>query len=262
MRALVETVRVDGHRVRLRTVAPAGRLHDAFAPTVVLVHGIGMSHRSFRRLQAALSRSHRTVAVDLPGFGGVPYSGRRFEAHEYADLVVRAVTERGAGDLVVVGQSMGTQVAVEAGLRHTDVVSSVVLIGPVVDDHRRSLVRLATALAVDCTFEGVRMNAVVFTDYLRSAAQYLRELRPMRDYRMLDRVRALTVPVLVLRGEQDPIAKHDWGQRVVGAASRGALVELPGGHHVQERQPVAVARLIEEFRRVQTLEASRDEVPQ
>ena len=128
MRAKVETVRIDGLAVRLHTAAPAGRVRADLAPTVVLVHGIGMSHRSFRRVQAALSRTHRTVAVDLPGFGGQPYAGRRLEEHEYADLVV-------------LGQSMGAQVAVEAGLRHPDVVTSVVLVGPVVDDRRRSLVR-------------------------------------------------------------------------------------------------------------------------
>jgi pimeloyl-ACP methyl ester carboxylesterase len=260
MRALVETVLVDGHPVRLRTTAPAGRVRDAFAPTIVLVHGIGMSHRSFRRVQAQLSRTHRTVSVDLPGFGGLPSAHRRFEEHEYADLVVRAVTARGAGDLVVLGQSMGSQIAVEAALRHPDVVSSVVLVGPVVDDRRRSLVRLAAALGVDVLVEGVRMNAIVLSDYLRSMPQYLREVRPMRDFRMLDGVRALTVPVLVIRGAQDPVAKHDWVTRLTAAAARGALVELPGPHHVQEHQPVAVARLVDEFRRVQTLEASGDGV--
>lgn len=261
MRALVETVTVAGLPVRLRTVAPAGRVRDGFAPTVVLVHGIGMSHRSFGRLQRALSRTHRTIAVDLPGFGGLPPVGRRVEPAEYADLVVRAVTARGAGDLVVLGQSMGAQVALEAGRRHPDVVGSVVLVGPVVDPRRGSLVRLALGLAVDCLVEGARMNAVVLTDYLRSVPQYLRELRPMQRFALLDAVRELTVPVLVVRGEQDPIARHDWVERIVAVAGRAALIELPGGHHVQERHPVAVARLVDEFRRVQTLEATRDGVP-
>lgn len=191
----------------------------------------------------------------------MPYAGRRFEEHEYADLVIRAVTARGARDVVLLGQSMGTQIAVEAALRHPDVVSSVVLVGPVVDDRRRSLVRLAAALGVDVLLEGVRMNAIVFSDYVRSMPQYLRELRPMRDFRMIDGVRALTVPVLVIRGAHDAVAKHDWAVRLADSAVRGALVELPGPHHVQERQPVAVARLVDEFRRVQTLEAARDGVP-
>jgi pimeloyl-ACP methyl ester carboxylesterase len=261
MRALVETVTVDGLPVRLHTMAPAGRVRDAFAPTVVLVHGIGMSHRSFHRLQGALSRTHRTIAVDLPGFGGLPPVGRRVEPAEYADLVVRAVATRGASDLVVLGQSMGAQIAVEAALRHPDVVGSVVLVGPVVDPRRGSLPRLGLGLGLDRRFESTRMNVVVFSDYVRSLRQYFHEVRPMQRFPMLDRVRQLTVPVLVIRGEHDPLAVHEWAERVVAAADRAALVELPGGHHVQERQPVAVARLVDEFRRIQTLEATRDEVP-
>ncbi|PCN48592.1 alpha/beta hydrolase [Curtobacterium sp. 'Ferrero'] len=254
VRAKVETVPVDGLTVRLRTLAPAGRLHDALVPTVVLVHGIGMSHRSFARAQAVLARTHRTVAVDLPGFGGLPAAGRRLDPAELADVVVRAVRSRGAGELVVVGQSMGTQVAVEAALRHPDAVSSVVLVGPVVDDRRRTLFHQAVDLGRDCLVETPRMNAVVLTDYFRSVRQYVRELRPMLRHPLLDRVAALDVPVLVVRGDRDPIARRDWAARVAARARRGAIVELPGAHHVQEHRPVAFADLVAEFRRVDALE--------
>lgn len=254
VRARVETVSVGGLPVRLRTLAPAGRLHDPLASTVVLVHGIGMSHRSFDRSQRVLARVHRTVSVDLPGFGGLSAAGRALDAEALADLVVEAVRSRGAGELVVVGQSMGTQVAVEAALRHPDVVSSVVLVGPVVDDRRRTLLHQALGLGRDCLVEGPRMNAVVLTDYLRSVRQYLRELGPMLRYPMLERVAALAVPALVVRGTRDPIARHGWAARVAAHADRGALVELPGAHHVQEHQPVGFADLVTEFRRVETLE--------
>lgn len=254
VRAKVETVPVDGLPVRLRTLAPAGRLHDALVPTVLLVHGIGMSHRSFARSQRALARTHRTVAVDLPGFGGLPAAGRRLDVEELADLAVRAVQTRGAGELVVVGQSMGSQIAVEAARLHPDTVSSVVLVGPVVDDRRRTLLRQAVDLGRDSFAEGPRMNAVVFTDYLRSVRQYVRELGPMLRYPTLERVAGLDVPVLVVRGDRDPIARHTWAARVAAHARRGAFVELPGAHHVQEHRPVAFADLVAEFRRIETLE--------
>ncbi|WP_416393115.1 MULTISPECIES: alpha/beta fold hydrolase [unclassified Curtobacterium] len=257
MRARVETVRIDGLPVRLHTLAPAGRVHDVLAPTVVLVHGIGMSHRSFARSQRALAATHRTVSVDLPGFGGLPAAGRSLTMTELGDLVVRAVWSRGAGDLVLVGQSMGTQVVVEAARRHPDAVASVVLVGPVIAAGRRRLLTQALDLGRDGFVEGARMNAVLVTDYLRSVRQYVPELRTMLRYRLEDTVAELTQPVLVVRGDQDPIARHDWSARVAATAPRGAFVELPGPHHVQERQPVAFARLVGEFRRVQTLEGPR-----
>jgi pimeloyl-ACP methyl ester carboxylesterase len=257
VRAKVETVEVDGLLVRLHTLAPAGRVRDTLAPTVVLVHGIGMSHRSFHRSQAALAAEHRTVSVDLPGFGGVPGAGRRLSIEELGDLVVRAVRSAGAGELVLAGQSMGTQVVAEGARLHPEIVRSVVLISPVVVPGRRWAALQAVDLARDSFVEGARMNAVLTTDYLRSMPQYVRELRPMLRHRLEDTVPRLTQPVLVVRGTQDPIARGDWAERVASAAQRGVLVELPGPHHVQERQPVAFARLVDEFQRVQTLEGLR-----
>lgn len=258
MRARVESFEIDGLPVRLRTTAPAGRLRDTLAPTIVLVHGIGMSHRSFARTQRHLARTHRTVAVDLPGFGGLPPVGRSLDVEELGDLVVEAVRSRGAGDLVLVGQSMGTQVVVEAGRRHPDVVTALVLIGPVVDPARRTLLQQALDLGRDVTAEDLRMNVVVLTDYLRSLRQYVRQLGPMLRHRLEDAVPTLVQPVLVVRGDRDPIGRRDWAAFLAASASRGALVELSGGHHVQERQPAAFARLVDEFRRVQTIEDTTD----
>ncbi|MCJ1714287.1 alpha/beta fold hydrolase [Curtobacterium sp. VKM Ac-2922] len=257
MRALVETVSVDGVLVRLRTMAPAGRRRDALAPTIVLVHGIGMSHRSFARSQRVLSRSHRTIAVDLPGFGGLPPVGRRLEVHELADVVMWAVRSRGVHECVLVGQSMGSQVVVAAALHHPDAVVSVVLVGPVVDDRHRSLPWLAAALGRDGLVEDARMNVVLLTDYFRSLRQYVRQLTPMLRYPMLDAVAALRVPVLVVRGSRDPISRSAWAGRLTRAARDGTLVELYGGHHVQEHQPGPFAELVDEFRQARSLEATR-----
>lgn len=257
VRALVETVSVDGLEVRLRTMAPAGRRRDQLAPTVVLVHGLGMSHRSFARSQQVLSRTHRTVSVDLPGFGGVPGAGRSLAIGELAELVMRALRSRGVHESILVGQSMGAQVVVEAAVRHPADVVSVVLVGPVVDDRRRTLAHLALALGRDGVFEGLRMNAVLVTDYLRSVRQYVLQLRPMLRYPMRDAVAGLRVPVLVVRGTRDQIASSGWAGRLTRVARQGALVELFGAHHVQEHQPRAFTELVDEFLRAQTLEAVR-----
>ncbi|WP_134194651.1 alpha/beta fold hydrolase [Curtobacterium sp. PhB25] len=257
MRAKVETVRIDGLPVRLHTAAPAGRLRSDLAPTVVLVHGIGMSHRSFARSQRALATTHRTVSVDLPGFGGLPGAGRTLSMGELGDLVVRAVRSRGADDLVLVGQSMGAQVVTEAARQHPGSVGSVVLVSPVIPVERRSLPLVASDLFRDGAGEGFRMNGVLVTDYLRSVRQYVRELRPMLRYRLEDTIAEVRRPVLVVRGTEDPIVRRDWAVRVAANAPRGSFVELPGPHHAQERHPVAFARLVGEFRRSHASEGIR-----
>ncbi len=212
----------------------------------MLVHGIGMSHRSFRRLQTVLARARTTVAVDLPGFGGAPDPGRPLRADALARAVIAAVLEAhpSAHSLVVVGQSMGAQVAVEAGLLPGAPVAAVVVIGPVVDDRRATAVAQAGALLLDVGVESARMNAVVITDSLRSARQYRRQLEPMLRYPMLERVAMLDRPLVVVRGSADRISDATWARRIVRAAPNGRLVELPGPHHVQESDPVGVAALV------------------
>jgi pimeloyl-ACP methyl ester carboxylesterase len=257
MRALVETVLVDGLEIRLRTLAPAGEVRDVRRTVLVLVHGIGMSHRTFTRVQAVLSRRHRTIAVDLPGFGGTRDPGRALQLADYARLILRVLRDRGVRDCVVLGQSMGAQVAVESAHHGSDIVRSVVLVGPVVDDARRTIAHLGAELLADNVVESPRMNGVVLTDYARSLRHYFRQLAPMLRYPIRDRVAALDVPVLVVRGSRDPIARRDWVERLVGDARRGTLVELPGAHHVQEHQPAAVARVVEEFLRSSARDGSR-----
>lgn len=248
MRAKVETVRIEGLSLRLHSMAPAGRLRVDDAPTVVFVHGIGMSHRSFARSQRAVAATDRTISVDLPGFGSMPAAGGQLSIEELGDLVVRAVRLRAVGELVLVGQSMGAQVVVESARRHPGAVSSIVLVGPVIAAGRRSLALQALDLARDGFVEPPRMNGVLVTDYLRSVRQYARALRPMMRYPMEHTITGVAQPVLVVRGAQDPIVPHDWATRVATAAPDGTFAELQGPHHVQERQPIAFARLVHDLR--------------
>jgi pimeloyl-ACP methyl ester carboxylesterase len=54
----------EGKEVAMYATDPAAR-----APSFVLVHGIGTSHRYFAPLHFALASVGETVSIDLPGFG-------------------------------------------------------------------------------------------------------------------------------------------------------------------------------------------------
>lgn len=226
----------------LESPRPAG----STAPTVVLVHGIGMSHRYLSRLHAVLADTTRVVSVDLPGFGGLPKPRFDVSIPQMAAGLAQVVASLDDDRVVLVGHSMGVQWAVETALRHPEYVRTVVTIGPVTDDAHRTLGAQARALAVDTVGETPAINAVVFTDYLRCGVRwYLRQLRHMLAYPLEERVAALTMPVLVVRGSDDPIAGRAWCRRLRDAAAVSRLVEIPGHHHVaQQSAPRAVASAI------------------
>lgn len=222
----------------------------------VLLHGIGVSHRYLAKLHQELARSiaagtlARDAVVytfDLPGYGTTPRPGHQVSVAEYAAFVAAVLADEAIESCVVVGHSMGVQFAVELALQHPDLVSRVVLMGPVVDPARKSTAWHALALTRDALFsERPSTNIVVFGDYFRAGLRwYLTQLPVMLSYPMEQRTREVTQPVLVLRGARDPIARRPWCEHLAKQPRLGSFVEVPGcGHVAQDSAPEAVARAI------------------
>lgn len=213
---------------------------------IVLVHGIGMSSRYLSRLHDALLPHADVHSVDMPGFAGLPKPGRTVDVATMAAALGEVVASLDAGPVVVVGHSMGTQWAVELGVQRPDLVSDVVIIGPVADLAHRSAFAQTRALCIDTLLESPATNWIVATDYIRCGVPwYLAQLRPMLDYALEERVARLTVPLLVIRGERDPIAGPAWCRLLRDRAPVAVLVRIPGGaHNAQCSAPRAVAAAI------------------
>lgn len=114
----------------------------AGAPVVVALHGLGASKASLVPLIAGLSRSHRVVAFDFPGFGksGPPRSGRH-DIGALASCVVAVLDAVGADRAALVGNSLGGRVGVEVGLRAPERVRALGLLCPAVAFDEYALVR-------------------------------------------------------------------------------------------------------------------------
>jgi pimeloyl-ACP methyl ester carboxylesterase len=211
----------------------------------VLVHGIGMSHRYLQPLAEHLARDGHVLVPDLPGFGRSPGPAHALGIAEHAAVVAALVADRGLRAPVLVGQSMGCQVVVEALAAHPGLGSAAVLIGPVVDPGARSAARQGARLMRDGLREPVRLNAILTADYLRAGPRrYAATLPHMLGYRIEERIRDVAEPVLVLRGEHDPIAPARWVADLAAAAPRGTVAEVPGwGHNVMFPAPEVVGDL-------------------
>ncbi|GAB3618045.1 alpha/beta hydrolase [Okibacterium endophyticum] len=229
--------------VRVRHSAPSpGRR------AVVLLPGIGMSHRYNRRLFNALSTVADAYSLDLPGFG-TPAPAERMSVPDFAASVADALDARGVADAVVVGHSMGAQFAVALAVRRPDLVSHTVLVGPVAAPARRTAVEQGIALVRDSLREPPSVVFTTVTDYFRCGPRwYLTELPVMLEYPIEDEIARLGSPVLVLRGENDPIADPDWCTRLVSRARVAELEQVPRRRHVvQQSAPTEVAARILRF---------------
>ena len=235
--------------------AEGSREHPADAPVFVLVHGVGLSHRSFSRLADVLVAHGTVLAADLPGFGRSPGPGRRLSIPQLAEALLPRLDALAsaplAGPVVLVGHSLGAQVVVEVALRRPDAVAGVVLVGPVVDRRAPSLVGQGRRLALDMLGEPPLTGAMVTRDYLRGGPlSYAAGTRSMLRHRIDERLPGLAAPLLVLRGRHDPVAPARWADELVALVADGEARDVPAAvHNVVHSRAEEVGREVVDFAR-------------
>lgn len=243
----LSTVQARGFTLRIRTTPGPAALPGPARSPYVLVHGLGMTHRYLDRLRAELSTDADVHAIDLPGYGPDPRPGEHLGVEDHAGLITDALAALGVSSCTLVGHSMGVQFVTAAALRSPLLAERLVLIGPVVDRLRRTVVQQALALGQDTLRESPSANVIVCTDYFRTGLRwYLRQLAPMMRYPLERAVEQVGCPVLVVRGARDPVARHRWCRELSERAARGTLVEIPGQPHVVQHSaaPAVAAEII------------------
>ena len=199
----------------------------------------------------ALAARGEVHLLDLPGYGRSPRPDREFSIADHAATVARYLADRGLDHPVVVGHSMGTQVAAQLAADFPDLVDRVVLIGPVVVPTARSLPKLAGLLLRDGLREPLRVTALAVHDYLfRAGVPYMIEQTPHMMHADLDAIaERVDAKALVLRGSDDPVVPHDWAFRLSGRFRQGWYVTVPGPHASMFAAPERIAGLIDEHAR-------------
>src|SRR5262245_30401166 len=86
-------------------------------PTLVFVHGWCGERGFWRATAEALAPRYRTLTLDLAGHGSSGAERSRWTLASLADDVVAVVTAAGAGDVILIGHSMGGPVALLAAPR-------------------------------------------------------------------------------------------------------------------------------------------------
>lgn len=211
--------------------------------TVIVVHGIGLGRTTYEAFAELLARRNRVITLDLPGFGEAAEPPRTPTIERLSDLVAALIRERAWQDVTVIGHSMGSQVAVSLADRHPDVVNRLVLVGPTVDSAARSFARQFGRLVLDA----VRSHPLTWVragrEYFRAGPHLLRKVQATIVHAPEDIYPKLELPVLVLRGENDLLARRKWSRQVVAALPHGRLQEFHGRGHAtiisEPEEPVA-----------------------
>ncbi len=217
-------------------------------PDFVLVHGIGVSARSYGPTAVELAQHGDVHLIDLAGHGRAPRPARDLTIGDHALLVGRYLEEQNLDHPVVVGHSMGTQVVAELAASFPDQLDHIVLIAPVIAPEARSLPKVAGLLFANGLKEPPLVAAEAVYDYLfRSGVPYMIQQTPHLLQADLDAIaERVDAKTLVICGLDDPIVPLAWGEQLAGRFRHGWFATVPGPHATMFAAPAAIAGLIDE----------------
>jgi pimeloyl-ACP methyl ester carboxylesterase len=256
----------DGTRIgyQLR----AGDRRDA--PAVVLANGLGGTFEAYRHLYAALD-GYRTLCWDYRGLyasGPAAVAGADTVEHQVADLL-ELLDHEGIRRAVVVGWSMGVQVALQTVRAAPDRVAGLLLINgtagrPFATVASSRLVQkvipsLLQVMKWQAALVGRGARLVAGSDALVDAMQtfglvsptldraafrdvaagfktidwriYADLLRRLDEHDASDVLGALAVPCTIVTGDRDLMTPPDTAERMHRAVPGSRLVVIPGGTH-------------------------------
>lgn len=217
-------------------------------PDFVLVHGIGVSARTYGPTAVALADHGDVHLLDLPGYGRSPRPDRDMPIAEHAKIVGQYLAEKNLDHPVVVGHSMGTQVVAQLAADFPEQVDHIVLIAPVVVPDARSLPKALARLLRNGFKEPMEVSLQAMHDYFfRAGVPYMIKQTPhLFEMDLEETARRVSAQTLVICGDDDPLVPLAWGEQLAGAFAHGHFAVVPGPHATMFAAPQRIAELIDE----------------
>jgi len=222
-------------------------------PTVVFVHGWALDLDMWESQFAALADSYRLIAYDRRGFG--LSSGTPAIEQDVVDLE-RLVDALGGGKTAIVGMSQGARIALHWALRFAQRTDAVVLDGPPrnlegmpgenreeipIADFRELMSRAGIEAVRARWLEHPLMRLKSADLRAHDLLQEMVERYQGRDlmaeesgYYVLavPQLRDLRLPVLVVNGEHDTLARRGAGAELVRIVRHAERVVVPAAGHL------------------------------
>ena len=187
-------------------------------------------------------------AVDLPGYG---LSKQRsiLSIAELADALNEWIEAEGLGEAHLVGNSFGCRILAQFAARHARRVDRLVLQGPTVDPAVRTLWRQVWRIIRHSVREHPGLGRIMITDYARAGVpRVVGTIRMALQDCIETKLPYIAAPVLVVRGDHDPLVPQRWAERVCRLLPRGELAVMPGAaHSINYTAPDALIAVMKPF---------------
>lgn len=269
-------------REHQRWVHVAGRpvnvIEIGSGPPLVFVHGLAGSWQNWLENLPFFARTHRCVALDLPGFGASPMPAEDISIQGYGKIVDGLCDALDIDSTALVGHSMGGFISAEVAIAFGTRVKKLVLVGAagISSENirreplftfsrrleaatawfasqsefvaRRPRLRRATLAAV--VLEPKRIPAPLAYEFLRGSGKpgFPDAFGSLTSYPIRDRLTKIESPTLIMWGRQDrlvPVRDADEYERLIPDARK--VIYEKTGHTPQAERPARFNADVAEF---------------
>lgn len=253
--------------------------------TLVFVHGLGTYFKSWQNLVNAQSMENRCIALDLPGYGKSSKGDYPFSMQFFAEQITQFCKALELESVILVGHSMGGQIALTLALQDSTLVKKLVLVAPAGIEtfteaeakwlksvYTPELLKNATPEQIRKNFEANFYIWPYDAEYLYRERLFLREtveydgwcrmipkcVAAMLDEPVFGKLEKITIPTLIIFGENDGLIPNTFLHKTLSTQQVAQLAQskIPGsrlrllpqaGHFVHWEQMALTNQAIREF---------------
>jgi pimeloyl-ACP methyl ester carboxylesterase len=250
--------------------------HPNSTKTVVLLHGFLSSSFSFRRLTPLLMKHFNVISIDIPPFGNSSrVKNYRFSLENHAQTITGLLDQLGMKEVLLIGHSMGGQVALNICLYQPELVSHAILLcssgylkrsaPPLilvsylpffylyvkrwlarsgVEKNLRNVVH-DHKMIDQVMIEGYLQPFLQGTDVFKGLAKMIRD---REGDLTTEKLQQIETPCLLIWGEYDKVVPVQIGKQLKNDLKNSKLIILQNtGHLVPEERPNEILQHILDF---------------
>jgi pimeloyl-ACP methyl ester carboxylesterase len=272
-----QTISIDGSNVNYWIY------HPDKSPTIVMVHGFRGNHHGLEEI-ARMLPEFRIIIPDLPGFGESTPLDNPHTIDGYTKFLKAFILGLGLEKPVVLGHSFGSIITAHFAAHNPKMVDKLILINPIASpalkgprgiltratiayywlgeklpekagrkwlSHPMIVLAMSALLAKTSSKElrkKIHSSHLTHFSSFQTRAVVLESFRASVNHTAIEKADMLTMPTLLIAGEQDDIAPLAAQYELKHKAKNAQLVIVPHvGHLIHYEAPVSATEAIKDF---------------
>ena len=205
--------------------------------TLLFIHGLSSTLDAWKKNIQGLKDDYRCIAVDLPGYGKSSRNSTNYSLSDYGGMLQEFIKKKDLKNVILVGHSMGGQIAMHTVLNYPEDFQKLILIAPAgietFTEQEATLMKASytPVMVVNTTNDQILANYKLnFFEFPEDAQQMVDDririksaqdfpayaevvvnnIHAMLDEPVIDRIKEINIPVLMIWGANDMLIPNKY----------------------------------------------------